>query len=70
MKIQRTIAVLLTVGAVAAGSAGPADAATKRKAPKAAASCSIARLDSATARHTAQYNPKELSVEGITATDD
>ena len=70
MKIQRTIAVLLTVGAVAAGSAGAADAATKRKAPKAAATCTIAKLDSATARHTAQYNPKELGVDGITATDD
>jgi LytS/YehU family sensor histidine kinase len=70
MKIQRTIAVLLAVGALALGSAGPADAATKRKAPKAGVTCSIARLDSATARHTAQYNPKELGVEGITATDD
>ena len=70
MKIQRTIAVLLTIDALGAGSAGPVDAATKRKAPKAGVSCSIAKLDSATARHTAQYNPKELSVDGITATDD
>lgn len=70
MKTQRTIALLLTIGAVGAGSAGPADAVTKRKAPKAAVTCSIAKLDSATARHTAQYNPKEIGIDGITATDD
>lgn len=65
MKIQRTIAVLLTIGAIGAGSAGPADAATKRKAPKAAATCTIAKLDSATATHTAT-----VTATGVTATDD
>ena len=34
MKIQRTIAVLLTVGAVAAGSAGPADGRHETKGPE------------------------------------
>ncbi len=64
MKIQRTIAVVLTIGALGAGSAGLADAATKRKAPKAGVTCKIAKLDSATARHTAV-----VSAGGVTATD-
>lgn len=65
MKIRRTLVVLLTIGALGAGSAGVAGAAVKRKTPETADTCTIAKLDSATATHTAT-----VTANGITATDD
>ena len=52
MRFRRTI-VLFTAGLLAFGGVGQSNSATKPKTPKSGTACKIAKLDSATARHTA-----------------